>query len=92
MLRIISEPAAAALSIEDEIYEEETTAGDTPLGGENFDNCMVDFYVQDLKRKNRGKHTSANSEALRHLCTRCEQAERTLSSSSQATIEIDFLF
>uniref|UniRef100_A0A7S1NYK9 Heat shock protein 70 n=1 Tax=Vitrella brassicaformis TaxID=1169539 RepID=A0A7S1NYK9_9ALVE len=80
------------LTIEDGIFEVKATAGDTHLGGEDFDNRMVDFCVQDFKRKNRGKDLTTNSRALRRLRTQCERAKRTLSSSTQATIEIDSLF
>merc|ERR1711998_600071 len=80
------------LSIEDGIFEVKATAGDTHLGGEDFDNRIVDFCIQDFKRKNRGKDIAGNQRALRRLRTQCERAKRTLSSSTQATIEIDSLF
>merc|ERR1711975_41347 len=80
------------LSIEEGIFEVKATAGDTHLGGEDFDNRLVDFCVQDFKRKNRGKDMMENQRALRRLRTQCERAKRTLSSSTQATIEIDSLF
>jgi len=64
----------------------------TPAGGEDFDNRVVDFCIQDFKRKNRGSDISGNNRALRRLRTQCERAKRTLSSSTQATIEIDSLF
>uniref|UniRef100_A0A3Q3MRE3 Heat shock protein family A (Hsp70) member 2 n=1 Tax=Labrus bergylta TaxID=56723 RepID=A0A3Q3MRE3_9LABR len=107
VLRIINEPTAAAIAygldkgksrernvlifdlgggtfdvsimtIEDGIFEVKSTAGDTHLGGEDFDNRMKDI--------------SQNKRALRRLRTACERAKRTLSSSSQASIEIDSLF
>jgi len=80
------------LSIEEGIFEVKATAGDTHLGGEDFDNRLVDFCVQDFKRKNRGKDFSSNNRALRRLRTQAERAKRTLSSSTQAAIEIDSLF
>jgi L1 cell adhesion molecule like protein len=80
------------LTIEDGIFEVKATAGDTHLGGEDFDNRIVDFCMQDFKRKNRGKTLDGNQRALRRLRTQCERAKRTLSSSTQATIEIDSLF
>merc|ERR1712176_545928 len=79
------------LTIEDGIFEVKATAGDTHLGGEGFDNRIVDFCMQDFKRKNRGKDLAGNQRALRRLRTQCERAKRTLSSSTQATIEIDSL-
>jgi len=80
------------LTIEDGIFEVKATAGDTHLGGEDFDNRIVDFCMQDFKRKNRGKALDGNNRALRRLRTQCERAKRTLASSTQATIEIDSLF
>jgi L1 cell adhesion molecule like protein len=80
------------LTIEDGIFEVKATAGDTHLGGEDFDNRIVDFCMQDFKRKNRGKDLSGNQRAIRRLRTQCERAKRTLSSSAQATIEIDSIF
>jgi len=79
------------LRIEDDIFEVKATAGDTHLGGEDFDNRVVDFCMQDFKRKNRGKDLVGNQRAMRRLRTQCERAKRTLSSSTQATIEIDSL-
>jgi len=80
------------LTIEDGIFEVKATAGDTHLGGEDFDNRIVEFCLQDFKRKNRGKDMTGNHRAIRRLRTQCERAKRTLSSSTQATIEIDSLF
>jgi len=80
------------LSIEDGIFEVKATAGDTHLGGEDFDNRMVNHFVTEFKRKNRGKDPTGNARALRRLRTACERAKRTLSSSHQASIEIDSFF
>jgi len=80
------------LTIEEGIFEVKATAGDTHLGGEDFDNRLVEFCCSDFKRKNRGKDLQGNQRALRRLRTQCERAKRTLSSSTQATIEIDSLF
>ncbi|KAK7905099.1 hypothetical protein WMY93_017706 [Mugilogobius chulae] len=79
------------LSIDDGIFEVKATAGDTHLGGEDFDNRMVNHFVEEFKRKHK-KDISQNKRALRRLRTACERAKRTLSSSSQASIEIDSLF
>merc|ERR1712209_66361 len=79
------------LSIEGGIFEVKSTAGDTHLGGEDFDNRMVDHFVNEFKRKHR-KDISGNKRALRRLRTACERAKRTLSASAQANIEIDSLF
>jgi len=80
------------LTIEDGIFEVKATAGDTHLGGEDFDNRLVDFCMQDFKRKNRGKDIAGNQRAIRRLRTQCERAKRTLSSSTTATVVIDSLF
>nr|XP_023021767.1 heat shock 70 kDa protein cognate 4 [Leptinotarsa decemlineata] len=79
------------LTIEDGIFEVKSTAGDTHLGGEDFDNRMVNHFVQEFKRKYK-KDLTSNKRALRRLRTSCERAKRTLSSSTQASIEIDSLF
>ncbi|XP_054163073.1 heat shock cognate 71 kDa protein [Oppia nitens] len=79
------------LTIEDGIFEVKSTAGDTHLGGEDFDNRMVNHFVQEFKRKHK-KDLAVNKRALRRLRTSCERAKRTLSSSTQASIEIDSLF
>ncbi|KAL7424349.1 Hsp70 chaperone [Cryptotrichosporon argae] len=79
------------LTIEEGIFEVKATAGDTHLGGEDFDNRLVNHFVQEFKRKNK-KDLSSNARALRRLRTACERAKRTLSSAAQTTIEIDSLF
>ncbi|ETV66170.1 hsp70-like protein [Aphanomyces astaci] len=79
------------LTIEEGIFEVKATAGDTHLGGEDFDNRLVDHFTAEFKRKHR-KDMTANQRALRRLRTACERAKRTLSSSAQAYIEIDSLF
>merc|ERR1719382_900356 len=79
------------LTIDDGIFEVKATAGDTHLGGEDFDNRMVDHFVQEFKRKHK-KDMKGNKRALRRLRTACERAKRTLSASAQANIEIDSLF
>merc|ERR1711979_140137 len=79
------------LTIEDGIFEVKSTAGDTHLGGEDFDNRMVNHFVQEFKRKHR-KDLTVNKRSLRRLRTACERAKRTLSASAQAAIEIDSLF
>ncbi|KAE8968390.1 Heat shock protein, partial [Phytophthora rubi] len=79
------------LSIEEGIFEVKATAGDTHLGGEDFDNRLVEYFVQEFKRKHR-KDLTQNQRALRRLRTACERAKRTLSSSAQAYIEIDSLY
>ncbi len=79
------------LTIEDGIFEVKSTAGDTHLGGEDFDNRMVDHFINEFKRKHK-KDIRGNKRAVRRLRTACERAKRTLSASAQANIEIDSLF
>ncbi|KAL7006560.1 Hsp70 chaperone [Cystobasidiomycetes sp. EMM_F5] len=79
------------LTIEEGIFEVKATAGDTHLGGEDFDNRLVNHFVQEFKRKNK-KDLSGNPRALRRLRTACERAKRTLSSAASTSIEIDSLF
>merc|ERR1711908_249882 len=79
------------LTIEEGIFEVKSTAGDTHLGGEDFDNRMVDHFVNEFKRKHK-KDMTGNKRALRRLRTACERAKRTPSASAQASIEIDSLF
>ncbi|CAO3582408.1 unnamed protein product [Absidia cylindrospora] len=79
------------LTIEDGIFEVKATAGDTHLGGEDFDNRLVNHFIQEFKRKFK-KDISGNARSVRRLRTACERAKRSLSSSAQTTIEIDSLF
>lgn len=79
------------LSIEDGIFEVKATAGDDHLGGEDFDNVLVDFFAKEFKRKSK-KDLTGNPRSLRRLRTACERAKRNLSSSATSTIEIDGLF
>ena len=81
----------SVLSIDEGIFEVKSTAGDTHLGGEDFDNRMVDYCCEEFKRKNK-KDIKTNHRALRRLRSSCERAKRTLSTSTQAFIEVDSLF
>ncbi|XP_060174311.1 heat shock cognate 70 kDa protein-like [Lycium barbarum] len=79
------------LTIAEGIFEVKSTAGDTHLGGEDFDSRLVAHFVLEFKRKHRKDFTS-NKTSLRRLRTACERAKRTLSSTAQATVEIDSLY
>lgn len=79
------------LCIDEGVFEVKATAGDTHLGGEDFDQRLVDHAVKEFKRKHK-KDPSTSKRALRRLRTACERAKRTLSSSTTACIEIDSLF
>jgi L1 cell adhesion molecule like protein len=78
------------LTIEGGVFEVKATGGNTHLGGEDFDNRMVNHFMDEFKRKFK-KDLTGNQRAIRRLRTACERAKRTLSSSTQASIEIDSL-
>ena len=79
------------LTIEGGIFEVKSTAGNTHLGGEDFDQRLLDHLCNEFKRK-YGKDIKANPRALRRLRTAAERAKRTLSSSTESTLEVDSLF
>ncbi|CAI9090579.1 OLC1v1025381C1 [Oldenlandia corymbosa var. corymbosa] len=79
------------LTIEEGVFEVKATAGDTHLGGEDFNNRMVSHFVQEFQRKH-SKDISGDPKALRRLRTACERAKRGLSSSTQIKHEVDSLF
>ncbi|XP_068203022.1 heat shock 70 kDa protein cognate 4-like [Palaemon carinicauda] len=75
----------------DGIFYVKSTAGDTHLGGEDFDSILLDYFTREFSKKYK-KDLSNNKRSLRRLRSACETAKRTLSSSTQATIEIDSLY
>ena len=79
------------LTIDDGIFEVKATAGDTHLGGEDFDNRLVTHFTTEFKRKTK-KDLSSSKRALRRLKTACERAKRNLSSSATANIELESLY
>jgi L1 cell adhesion molecule like protein len=81
----------SVLSIDEGIFEVKSTGGDTHLGGEDFDNRLVEHFVKEFKRKHK-KDITSNKRSMRRLRTACERAKRTLSASTQANIEIESLF
>lgn len=78
------------LTIDEGIFEVKATAGDTHLGGEDFDNRMVTHFTKEFQRKHK-KQIATSARAMRRLRTACERAKRTLSSATNASIEIDSL-
>ena len=80
------------LTIASGIFEVRATAGDTHLGGEDFDNRVVEHFLTEFQRKHRGKDARSSNRAVRRLRTACERAKRTLSSATQAYVEVDALF
>ncbi|ORX99766.1 molecular chaperone bip1 [Basidiobolus meristosporus CBS 931.73] len=119
VLRIISEPTAAAiaygldkseeerhilvfdlgggtfdvslLSIEDGVFEVLATSGDTHLGGEDFDNRVIDYFVKLWRKKNKSDVTK-DLKAMGKLKREAEKAKRTLSSQMSARVEIESFF
>ena len=79
------------LTMEDGVFEVRATAGDTHLGGEDFDNRMVNHFTREFKRKHK-KDLATNARSMRRLRTACEHAKRTLSSRTQVSIEVDALY
>ena len=79
------------LGIEEGVFEVKATAGDTHLGGEDFDSRMVDHFVAEFERKYK-KSIRANPRTMRRMRTACERAKRTLSSSATTQFEIEALF
>jgi len=78
------------LTIDDGVFEVRATGGNTHLGGEDFDNILVDWASAEFKRKSK-VDIRDNARALRRVRTACERAKRMLSSSTQASIEVDGL-
>lgn len=81
----------SVLNISDGVFEVKATNGDTHLGGEDFDNRLVEHFAAEFKRKYK-KDLYTSPKAIRRLRSACERAKRTLSASSSANIEIDNLF
>lgn len=79
------------LSISGGVFAVKATAGDTHLGGEDFDNALLEHFKADFKRKQK-LDISDDPRALRRLRSACERAKRTLSSVTQTTIEVDSLY
>lgn len=78
------------LAMEGGVFEVKATAGDTHLGGEDFDNKVVDYCIAEFLRKEKIDIRN-NMRAMRRLRTQCEKAKRILSASAQTSIEVDSL-
>ena len=76
------------LTIDDNVFEVKATAGDTHLGGEDFDNRLVSHFIQEFNRKYK-RDLNQNPKGKRRLRTECEKAKRTLSSSTKTDITVD---
>lgn len=82
------------LTIDDGVFEVKATAGNTHLGGEDFDTKIVEHLLTEFERKYKDEANGIrnNKRSIRRLRTKAEEAKRALSSSSQANIEIESLF
>ena len=82
------------LSIDDGVFEVKSTAGDTHLGGEDFDRRLVQHMLQDFCKKNKldVKDVEKNAKTIRRLHSAAETSKKTLSSSTVAAVEIDALY
>jgi L1 cell adhesion molecule like protein len=80
----------SVLSLDEGIFEVKATAGDTHLGGEDFDSLLVEYCVDEFKKKSK-LDIKGNARALRRLRSAVEKAKRSLSTATQATVEIDSL-
>jgi heat shock protein 1/8 len=78
------------LSIEDGVFEVLAVNGNNHLGGEDFDNRLVQYCIEDFKKQHK-TDLSNNQKALRRLRSHCETAKRTLSTSTLVSIEVDSL-
>ena len=79
------------MTIEDNIFEVLSTSGASHLGGEDFNNRLINYFVYEFEFKHKWD-IRGNARSMQRLRTACERAKRTLSSSAQASIEIDSLF
>lgn len=79
------------LNITGGVFAVKATAGDTHLGGEDFDNNLLDHFKKEFQKKS-GLDISEDPRAIRRLRSACERAKRTLSSVAQTTVEVDSLF
>lgn len=79
------------LNITGGVFAVKATAGDTHLGGEDFDNNLLEHFKKEFQRKT-GHDISDDARALRRLRSACERAKRTLSSVAQTTVEVDSLY
>ena len=80
------------LSIDDGVFEVLATAGDTHLGGEDFDNRVIEHFTKVWKRKHDGQDITKNLRTMGKLKREVEKAKRTLSSQMSTKIEIESFF
>ena len=76
------------LVIDNGIFEVKATSGDTHLGGEDFDQRMMDYCISNFKKKNNGLDLTSDKKAMARIRRACETAKRTLSTQTNAQIEV----
>lgn len=79
------------LSIDEGVFQVKATSGNAHLGGEDFDNILVNHFVEEFKRKYK-KDPTTNPKSIRRLRTACERAKRTLSTNNSANIELEAFY
>lgn len=78
------------ITIDDGVFEVKATGGDTSLGGSDFDNALLEYCLQEFQKKNKNVgDLKQNHRAVSRLRNACEKAKRSLSSSTQTTVEVD---
>ena len=80
------------LSIIDGVFEVKATSGDTHLGGEDFDLRLINYTINEFQKKFPQLEPRTNPKSMRRLKTACEQAKRTLSSSTNTIVDIDMFY
>ena len=80
------------LNINNNLFKVKATSGDTRLGGEDFDNVLVNYFCQDIKKKFGKNEQELNKRAIARLKVACERIKRTLSSATEGILQVDCLF
>ena len=79
------------LTIDGGLYEVKATSGDPHLGGQDFDNAIVKYMIQEFKKKHK-VDPSNNARSMKRFKNAAENAKKTLSSTSTTSIEIESAF
>ncbi|KAJ3669451.1 hypothetical protein LUZ60_011401 [Juncus effusus] len=79
------------ISVKNGVFKVLAITGDTHLGGEDFDNRLLNYFIQEIKNQ-YGKDISGHPKALRRLRSACERAKIMLSAATQATVDVDSLY
>src|SRR5881392_2872456 len=90
VVRIINEPTASVLELAEGVFEVKSTNGDTHLGGDDFDQRVIDWLVAEFK-KDQGIDLSKDAMALQRLKEAAEKAKMELSTTSSTDINLPFI-